>query len=124
MNKKGFTLIELLAVIVILAILALIVSPIISGVIKDAKIAAAARSLEGYAAAVETAAMRSALNGGSIVTDVTKLTVEAKNKVGITSTGTVTIDAHSGVVTSIQGATVDTYSCSYTESAGATCSEA
>ena len=124
MNKKGFTLIELLAVIVILAILALIVSPIISGVIKDAKIAAAARSLEGYAAAVETAAMRSALNGGSIVTDVDKLTVEAKNKVGITDNGEVVIDAHSGVVTSITGATVDTYSCNYTESAGATCSEA
>ena len=36
-NKKGFTLIELLAVIVILAIIALIATPIIVGVIKDAK---------------------------------------------------------------------------------------
>ena len=36
-TKKGFTLIELLAVIVILAIIALIVTPIIVGVINDAK---------------------------------------------------------------------------------------
>ena len=36
-NQKGFTLIELLAVIVILAIIALIATPIIVGVINDAK---------------------------------------------------------------------------------------
>ena len=36
-RKKGFTLIELLAVIVILAIIALIATPIIVGVINDAK---------------------------------------------------------------------------------------
>ena len=35
MNKKGFTLIELLAVIVILAIIALIATPIILGIIND-----------------------------------------------------------------------------------------
>lgn len=37
MNKKGFTLIELLAVIVILAIIALIATPIILNVIEDSK---------------------------------------------------------------------------------------
>ena len=36
--KKGFTLIELLAVIVILAIIALIATPIILGIIDDARI--------------------------------------------------------------------------------------
>lgn len=36
MKNKGFTLVELLAVLVILAIIALIVTPIVSGVIKDA----------------------------------------------------------------------------------------
>ena len=35
--KKGFTLIELLAVIVILAIIALIATPIIMGIINDSK---------------------------------------------------------------------------------------
>ena len=36
-NKKGFTLIELLAVIVILAIIALIATPIVINIIEDSK---------------------------------------------------------------------------------------
>ena len=36
-NKKGFTLIELLAVIVILAIIALIATPIVLGIIEDSR---------------------------------------------------------------------------------------
>ena len=46
MNKKGFTLIELLAVIVILAIIALIATPIILGIINDARESAKKRSAE------------------------------------------------------------------------------
>ena len=38
--KKGFTLIELLAVIIILAIVALIATPIILNVINDARVSA------------------------------------------------------------------------------------
>lgn len=53
MKKKGFTLIELLAVIVILAIIALIATPIILGVIDDAKRGAAKSSALGYIDAVE-----------------------------------------------------------------------
>ena len=53
MNKKGFTLIELLAVIVILAVIALIASPIILGIINDAREASRVRSVEAYADAVE-----------------------------------------------------------------------
>ena len=37
MKRKGFTLIELLAVIVILAVIALIATPIILNMINDAK---------------------------------------------------------------------------------------
>ena len=53
MKNKGFTLIELLAVIVILAIIALIATPIILGIINDARKESNERSVELYAAAVK-----------------------------------------------------------------------
>ena len=46
-KKKGFTLIELLAVIVILAIIALIATPIVLSLINKARKGAFARSAEG-----------------------------------------------------------------------------
>mgnify|MGYP003300229766 CR=1 FL=1 len=52
MIKNGFTLIELLAVIVILAIIALIATPIILGIINDARKESQERSIELYASAV------------------------------------------------------------------------
>ena len=52
-KKKGFTLIELLAVIVVLAIIALIATPIILGVIDKAKVGAAESSALGYIDGVE-----------------------------------------------------------------------
>ena len=55
MKKKGFTLIELLAVIVILAIIALIATPIVMNIIENSKKGAAARSADNYLRAVETA---------------------------------------------------------------------
>lgn len=55
MNKKGFTLIELLAVIVVLAIIALIATPIVMNTIKKAQDGANARSVEGYMKAYEAA---------------------------------------------------------------------
>ena len=53
--KKGFTLIELLAVIVILAIIALLATPIILGIINDARKESNERSVELYASAVRNA---------------------------------------------------------------------
>src|SRR5574344_250941 len=53
MNKKGFTLVELLAVIVILGVIALIVSPIVTGVIKKSKDSAAINSSYQYEEAAE-----------------------------------------------------------------------
>ena len=53
--KKGFTLIELLAVIVILAIIALIATPIIFGIIEDAKENSNKRSIDMYGSSVEQA---------------------------------------------------------------------
>ena len=53
MKRKGFTLIELLAVIVILAIIALIATPTILGVIETARKGSAEQSALGYIDAVE-----------------------------------------------------------------------
>ena len=59
MKNKGFTLIELLAVIVILAIIALIATPMILGVIDTAKRGAAESAALGYVDAVEKSVMLS-----------------------------------------------------------------
>ena len=60
-NTKGFTLIELLAVIVILAIIALIATPMILGVIDSAKKGAAESSAYGYLDAVEKSSLQNVL---------------------------------------------------------------
>lgn len=67
MNKKGFTLIELLAVIVILAIIALIATPLILNVIDQAREGAAKNSAYGYASAVESYLALELLNPASTV---------------------------------------------------------
>ena len=54
-NQKGFTLIELLAVIVILAVIALIATPIILNVVSNSKKSAAVDSAYGAIKAVELA---------------------------------------------------------------------
>ena len=52
-EEKGFTLIELLAVIVILAVIALIATPLIMGVIDDARKGSAKNGAYGYVKALE-----------------------------------------------------------------------
>ena len=64
--KKGFTLIELLAVIVILAIIALIATPIVLSIIEETKESAVLRSAEYYLSAVENSIAKKSLSiGGS-----------------------------------------------------------
>ena len=62
-NKHGFTLIELLAVIVVLAIIALIATPIVMNTIKRSKKGAAERSADSYVKQVEVAIASERLNG-------------------------------------------------------------
>ena len=59
MRKKGFTLIELLAVIVVLAVIALIATPIVLNLINNARIGAAEQSVTGYVKAVENTIIKS-----------------------------------------------------------------
>lgn len=105
-NMKGFTLIELLAVIVILAVIALIATPIIMNVINDAKEGAKKDAAFGFAKAVET----------SIAVQMTKcpsMTVSS-----IDENGTVTI-ANCGSVTTLvpsyKGTKPESVALTYTE---------
>ncbi len=79
MKKKGFTLIELLAVIVILAIIALIATPMIMGVIEKARKEAAIQSVNGLLEAGEQYQVEGMLEGKpSNVIDLTSDTLSIK----------------------------------------------
>ena len=128
MKKKGFTLIELLAVIVSLAIIAVIATPIITGIIEDSKKSAAADSAYGALDAVKSyytstlledstttlpitvdfgnGAASGEVQGSNIKMSGTKPTA---GKVTLTASGTYTITPASGK----QGLTVSGYDCSY-----------
>ena len=76
MRKNGFTLIELLAVIVILAIIALIATPIILGIINDARKESNERSAELYASAVRNAIASYQLTNPNAPTSFSELDIE------------------------------------------------
>ena len=84
-KNKGFTLVELLAVIVILALIALIATPIILNVINDAKKQAAKDSAYGYMDAVEKYIVSSELEGKSIKDGT--YSVEELNSMGVSVKG-------------------------------------
>lgn len=67
-RKNGFTLIELLAVIVILAIIALIATPMILGIIDSAKKGAAENSAYGYIDAIEKSGLQNMIDIGNYTT--------------------------------------------------------
>ena len=84
-KNKGFTLVELLAVIVILALIALIATPIILNVISDAKKQAAKDSAYGYMDAVEKYIISSELEDKSIKDGT--YSVEELNSMGVSVKG-------------------------------------
>ena len=68
--KKGFTLIELIAVLVIMAILALIVTPLVMNIIRKVRISADKRSVDAYGRSIEHAIAGYLLDNGKFPTDV------------------------------------------------------
>ena len=103
MKNKGFTLIELLAVIVILAIIALIATPIILGIINDARTNAKKRSAELVYTGVEyayTSVLFKQTSNGTVKDDASLAEIDAELNVdnvqyhGFASTDTAKSELH------------------------------
>ena len=75
-KKNGFTLIELIAVLVILAILALIVTPLVMNIIRKAKVSADKRSIDAYGRSIELAIAGYLMDTGDFPTSIGELTIE------------------------------------------------
>ena len=75
-RNKAFTLIELVSVLVILAILALIVTPLVLNIIRKARTAADKRSIDAYGRSIELAIADYLLENGTFPTSIEQLTIE------------------------------------------------
>ena len=80
MKRKGFTLIELVAVLVILAIITLIVTPLVLNIIKKSSVAADRRSVDVYGKSVELAIASYMMDTGHLPTNLDNLEVEYTGK--------------------------------------------
>ena len=86
-KNSAFTLIELIAVLVIMAIIALIVTPLVMNIIRKARVAADKRSIDAYGRSIELAIAGYLLDNGKFPTDVSELTIEySGNKVECSTT--------------------------------------
>lgn len=79
-KKKGFTLIEVIAVLVILSIIALIVTPIVTNIIRKAKISANKRSIDAYGRTVELATVAYMLDDTKEPTSFDDLVIEYRGE--------------------------------------------
>ena len=75
-RSNGFTLIELIAVLVIMAIIALIVTPLVLNVLRKAKDSANKRSVDAYGKSIDLAVASYLLDTGDFPTSVDDLTIE------------------------------------------------
>ena len=94
-NKKfrGFTLIELIAVLVIMAIIALIVTPLVMSIIRKARISADKRSVDAYGRSIELAIAGYLLDTGKFPTEVSQLTIEYSGSQVVCSTTQINTDS-------------------------------
>ena len=101
-KHNGFTLMELLAVIVILAVIALISTPLILDVVDNARTNAAKSSADGYIDAVENLTLSDILSGETTLTSGTYDVTTIENSIQINgdypTEGNITIDYLSNVV--------------------------
>ena len=75
-KRNAFTLIELIAILVIMAIIALIVTPLVMSIIRKARISADKRSIDAYGRSIELAIAGYLMDNGSFPTSIEQLTIE------------------------------------------------
>ena len=90
---KGFTLIELIAVLVIMAIIALIVTPLVMSIIRKARISADKRSVDAYGRSIELAIAGYLMDTGSFPTSIDQLTIEYSGDEVVCSTTQLNTDS-------------------------------
>ena len=105
MRKKGFTLIELLAVIIILAIIALIATPIILNVIEDARKSAGKSESEMIMSGINnycaTSAMKSQLDETEDICADGVTTEEVSKMVSLGNAEVLEVEYSNGKVTNL-----------------------
>ena len=85
-KKNAFTLIELIGVLVIMAIIALIATPLVMNIIRKARISADKRSVDAYGRSIELAIAGYLLDTGSFPTSIGELTIEYSGSEVVCST--------------------------------------
>ena len=85
-KRKAFTLIELVAVLVIMAIIALIVTPLVMSIIRKARISADKRSIDAFGRSIELAIAGYLMDTGSFPTSIEQLTIEYSGEEVVCST--------------------------------------
>ena len=111
-NRKvrGFTLIELIAVLVIMAIIALIVTPLVMSIIRKARISADKRSVDAYGRSIELAIAGYLLDTGKFPTEVSQLTIEYSGSQVVCSTTQINTDSSVYLAgCTVAGRSVDNY---------------
>jgi prepilin-type N-terminal cleavage/methylation domain-containing protein len=84
MKKKGFTLIELLAVIVILAVIAIIVTPMIASTVNSAKSSSLKASASGIIDAAEQYCSRKMVSDSTFTAHSYQINESVANEIGFT----------------------------------------
>ena len=109
-KRNGFTLLELIAVLVIMAIIALIATPLVMSIIRKARVSADKRSIDAYGRSIELAIAGYLLDTGKFQTDVSQLTIEySGNKVECETTQINTDSSVYLAGCAVNGRSVDNY---------------
>ena len=92
-KSKAFTLIELIATLVIMAIIALIVTPLVMNIIRKARISADKRSIDAYGRSIELAIAGYLMDTGRFPTSIEQLTIEYSGDEVVCSTTNLNSDS-------------------------------